>query len=86
VSSAVTTATITAVTSSVSSLSAAAALGIAALLLLLVFLFEKEVLISSGRPEVLAAARYLNVVIVPLLLAFGLIAAFRLGVAAGIIH
>lgn len=85
-SSAVTTATITAVTSSISSLSAAAAIGIAALILLLVLLFEKEVLISSARPEVLAAARYLNVVIVPLLLAFALIATFRLGMATGIIH
>ena len=84
-SSAVTTATVTAVTSSISSLSAAAAIGIAALILLIVFLLEKEVLISSARPEIASATRYLNVVIVPLLLAFGLIAAFRLGMASGIV-
>ncbi|HEY8741732.1 MAG TPA: hypothetical protein VIU62_01430 [Chloroflexota bacterium] len=85
-SSAVTTSTINAVTSSISSLSATAAIGIAALLLLIVFLLEKEVLISSARPEIASAARYLNVVIVPLLLAFALIATFRLGMAADIIR
>lgn len=85
-SSAVTTATISAVTSNVSSLTAAAAAGVAALILLLVLLLEKEVLLSSTRPDVIAATRYLNVVIVPLLLAFGLIVVFRLGVALGLVH
>jgi hypothetical protein len=85
-SSAVTTATMAAITSSISSLPAATAIGIVALLLLLVFQLEKEVLISAGRPELVIAARYINVVVVPLLLAFGLIAAFRLGMAAGVIH
>ena len=85
-SSAVTTATITAVTSNVPSLAAAVGAGVAALVLLLVFLLEKEVLLSSARPDVLAATRYLNVVIVPLLLACGLIAIFRLGIAFGLVH
>jgi hypothetical protein len=86
VSSAVTTATITAVTSSRASLSTAATVGIAVLILLVILLAEKEVLASSVQPEILAATRYLNVVIVPLLLAGGLIAAFRLGMAIGVIH
>ena len=85
-SSAVTTATVAAITSSISSLSAAAAIGIASLMLLLGFLLEKEVLASSGRPALAVAARYLNAVIVPLLLAVGLIAAFRLGMASGIVQ
>jgi len=85
-SSTVTTATVAAITSSISSLTAAAAIGIGALMLLLVFMLEKEVLASTSRPELLAATRYLNVVIVPLLLACALIASFRLGMASGIIH
>lgn len=82
-SSVVTTAAITA---SMSSPSATAAIGFAALILLLIFLFEKEILVSSVRPDILAATRYLNVVIVPLLLACGLIATVRLAIAVGIIH
>ena len=85
-SSAVTTATITAVTSNVSSLGAAASAGVAALILLIVFLLAKEIMLSSTRPEVIAATRYLNLVIVPLLLASGLIAMVRLGMATGIVH
>lgn len=83
-SSTVTTATMAAITSSISSLPAAT-IGIVALLLLLTFLVEKEVLLGTGRPELVIAARYINVVIVPLLLAFGLIAAFRLGLATGLL-
>lgn len=63
-----------------------AAIGIAVLILLFILLVEKEVLASSAEPEILAATRYLNVVIVPLLLAGGLIAAVRLGMAIGVIH
>jgi hypothetical protein len=83
-SSVATTATITAVTSGITT--PPAAIGIAVLLLLLILLVEKEVLANSSKPEVLTATRYLNVIIVPLLLAGGLIAVFRLGMAIGVIH
>lgn len=85
-SATVTTATVAALASSISSLGAAAAIGIAALLLLLVFMLEKEVLASTSRLELAVATRYLNVVTVPLFIACALIAVFRLGVAAGVIR
>jgi hypothetical protein len=83
-SSVATTATITAVTSGITT--PPAAIGIAVLLLLFILLVAKEVLASSSKPEIRAATRYLNMVIVPLLLAGGLIAAFRLGMAIGVFH
>ncbi|MCL4542078.1 MAG: hypothetical protein M1396_07055 [Chloroflexi bacterium] len=85
-SSAVTTAVVAAVVSSVNNLSAAAAIGVAGFLLLLIFLVEKEVLSTSGSRELVFAARYLNLVIVPLLFSVVVIGAFRVLLSAGILH
>ncbi|MCL4544207.1 MAG: hypothetical protein M1118_06375 [Chloroflexi bacterium] len=84
--SAVTTAVIAAIVSSVNSLSAAAAIGVAGFLLLLIFVVEKEVLATNGSRELAIAARYLNLVIVPLIFAVMLIGVFRVLLSSGVIH
>jgi hypothetical protein len=85
-SSAVTTAVVAAVVSSVNSLSAAASIGIAGFLLLLIFLVEKEILSTSGSRELAFAARYLNLVIVPLLFSVAVSGVFRILLSTGILH
>jgi hypothetical protein len=73
-SSTVTTATV----SIINSVAILGSLGLVVAVLLLLLLIKKEILTTSARPWVQNLTKVLNVAIVPLLMAFGLIVIINL--------
>jgi len=71
--------TVTSVTSTVTTVTFAAGLALATILTLFALLVQKEVAMSSETPRLQALGHALDVAIVPLLMAFGLIAVVRIG-------
>ena len=76
--STVTTSTITTITSTVTAPGLAASLALIAVVLFLVLVIQKEVVASSGTKRRGALARGLNIVLIPLGVAFVMIAGSRL--------
>lgn len=82
--STVTTTTVTTVTSvtsvtSVTTVTFAASLALATVLTLFAILVQKEVAMSTDVPRLKALGRALDIALVPLLMAFGMIAVVRIG-------
>lgn len=76
--STVTTTTVSTVTTTVTTVTFAASLALASVLTLFVLLVQKELTLSAETPRLKALGRALDVAVVPLLMAFGMIAIVRI--------
>ena len=79
--STVTTTTVSTITSAVTSVTTvtfAASLALASILTLFALLVQKEVAMSTETPRLKALGRALDIALIPLLMAFGMIAVVRI--------
>jgi hypothetical protein len=79
--STVTTTTVSTVTMVTATVTFAASLALATVLTLFALLVQKEVAVSTDAPRLRALGRALDIALVPLLLAFGMIAVVRIAQA-----